>query len=195
MSITGMITVRVTRMLMIGLGLLMGRLRRTLIGCRAARLGQTIHSINERFVTMIDHHEFHDGTLEGFWLDDSTVHVHLRTWRGERFTAVAHEIAALSATGFKVGNIIFEVIIRESVEITKQDAEDLYDLQDGLAGQEQIGRLMDDAKARGLRALEINPSYGGRCLVLAASINFLPRSTWFEQILLARSIGAGAKHR
>jgi hypothetical protein len=70
---------------------------------------------------MNSYHQFHDGSLEGLWIDDSTVHVYLRTTEKERFMAVAKGVMALTAGGFKAGNIIFEVLIRDHGEITLQD--------------------------------------------------------------------------
>ena len=135
---------------------------------------------------MTDHHEFHDGALEGFWLDGPAAHIHIRTISDERFTAVANGVAALSADGFKAGNIIFEVVTRESAEVTRQDLKDLYELGEGAAGESQRDRLMEKIHAQALRLLEINPSYGGRCLVLASSIEFVSRAAWIKQLFPCR---------
>lgn len=126
-------------------------------------------------------------------MDGPTAHIHIKTTSGERFTAVANEVAALSADGFRAGNIIFEVVTRESAEITRQDLKDLYELVEGAAGESQRDRLMEKIQAHALRSLEINPSYGGRCLVLASSIEFVSRAAWIKQLFPCRSDGQPAR--
>jgi hypothetical protein len=60
---------------------------------------------------------FHDGFFEGFWIDGTTVQVHLSTLEKERFTAVAEGVVALAANGFRAGNIVFDVVARGHEEI------------------------------------------------------------------------------
>ncbi|HWZ43513.1 MAG TPA: hypothetical protein VNW97_08540 [Candidatus Saccharimonadales bacterium] len=121
---------------------------------------------------MKNHDQFHDGVLEGLWIDGTIVHVFLSTLKKERFTAVAEGVVALAANGFRAGNIIFEVLTRGHEEIVSSDIAELYDLQDGPQGENQGMKLLEKAQHEGLTLLEINPSYGGTCLVLAHSINF-----------------------
>jgi hypothetical protein len=63
--------------------------------------------------------QFHDGFLEGFWIDGTTVHVYLNTLEKERFTAVG--VAAMDANGFRAGNVIFDVVVRDRDEIVLGD--------------------------------------------------------------------------
>ena len=131
---------------------------------------------------MKNHDQFHDGVLEGLWIDGAIVHVFLSTSKKERFIAVAEGVVALAANGFKAGNIIFEVLTRGHEEIVIRDIAELYDLQNGLQGEGQGMKLLGKAQQEGLTLLEINPSYGGTCLVLAHSINFFERN---EKIITA----------
>src|SRR5258708_1233543 len=108
---------------------------------------------------MKNYSQFHDGSLEGLWIDGTTVHVYLSTLNKERFTAVADGVVALAASGFRKGNLIFEVVTRHHEEIVFRDIADLYDLQDGPAGQSQGMQLLGKAQQEGLVLLEINPSY------------------------------------
>jgi hypothetical protein len=130
---------------------------------------------------MKNHDQFHDGVLEGLWIDGTIVHVFLSSLKKERFTAVAEGVVALSANGFRAGNIIFEVLTRGHEEIVSSDIVELYDLQDGPQGEGQGMKLLEKAQQEGLTLLEINPSYGGTCLVLAHSINLLERNEWLAQ--------------
>ena len=84
---------------------------------------------------MSDHHNFHDGVLEGVWVDDSTVYVFLSTFSEERFTAVADGVVALTVTNFKKGNLIFEAVTRGHEELTADDIASLYDLRKGKEGE------------------------------------------------------------
>jgi hypothetical protein len=52
---------------------------------------------------MKTYHEFHDGLLEGLWIDDKRVHVFLATTDKERFTIVAEGLAGLNLDGLQKG--------------------------------------------------------------------------------------------
>jgi len=117
--------------------------------------------------------QFHDGFFEGFWIDGSRVHIYLSTSRKERFTALAEGVAALSAEGFRAGNIIFDVVTRDHDEITAEDICSLYDVAEGSVGEKQRLQLLDRARKESFVLLGISPSYGAGCLVLARSITFV----------------------
>jgi len=128
--------------------------------------------------------QFHDGDLEGLWIDGTTVHVYLRTLEKERFTAVAEGVVALGASGFRAGNLIFEVVTRDRDEIDFRDIAELYDLRDGPAGEGQGMQLLGKARQEGLTLLAIDPSYGATCLVLARSVDLLDRNEWLARYLM-----------
>jgi hypothetical protein len=132
-------------------------------------------------------HEFHDGAFEGLWIDGKTAHLFLATEQRERYVIVAEEVAALTIEGVKAGNIVFDVLEREPGEITPQDIQILFELQDGPAGTTQSANLLEKARLQHWRILEINPSYGAICLVLAGSLKILPRKDWLGIYTLSSS--------
>jgi hypothetical protein len=138
---------------------------------------------------MVNHHEFHDGSFDGLWVNGTSVHVFLSTVRGEGFVALATGVKALAAGGFRPGNIIFEVLTREHMEVTAQDIAELYDLAQGPGRAGQCERLLSDVNRLSLKVLEINPSYGGMCLALADSIDLIPRDDWKERFLTSHPAG------
>jgi hypothetical protein len=101
---------------------------------------------------------FHDGRFDGFWIAaNEVVHLFLRTQDGERFTLILRGIERLRLDEIKEGNIILDLVFRDADSLTKSDIEELYDVD---ADSPQIVGLLKKARERGLRALEINPSYG-----------------------------------
>ena len=104
---------------------------------------------------MNDYGNFHDGVLEGVWVDDSTAYVFLSTLMKERFAVVADGIVALTVTNFKKGNLIFEVVARGHEELTMDDIAALYDLREGKEGEEQAAKLLAKARQERLSILDI----------------------------------------
>jgi hypothetical protein len=131
--------------------------------------------------------EFHDGWFEGLWIDGKTAHVFLATDGGERFTVVAEGVAALAVDGVKAGNILFEVLERAPEEVLPRDIQTLYSLQEGPAGETQGTNLLEEVRLQGWKILEVNPSYGASCLVLAGSLDVFRREDWLEQYVLSLS--------
>jgi hypothetical protein len=132
---------------------------------------------------MNDYGNFHDGVLEGVWVDDSTAYVFLSTFRRERFAAVANGVVALTVTNFKKGNLIFEAVTRGHEELTMDDIAALYDLREGKEGDEQAAKLLAKARQERLSILEISPSYGATCLLLAHSIEIIDQNEWSTRYL------------
>jgi hypothetical protein len=128
--------------------------------------------------------DFHDGFIDGLWVDGSTAHVYLRTVENEASTLVGTDVAALTLTDFKQGNIIFDVIVRGSDEISLDDIRWVYSLSEGAAGEDQASRLLAKALEEGLSVLEITPSYGAICMILARSFDLMTRRLWLERYLL-----------
>jgi len=129
---------------------------------------------------MKNYDQFHDGFLEGILIEDTTVYVQLSTDQKERFSAVLTGVVALTVNGLKAGNVVFEVQTREAPELTVQDVEQLYDLVEGSAGQNQAQRLLKQAQEKTLMLFEIVPSYGATCLVLARSVEIVDREKWLK---------------
>jgi len=138
-----------------------------------------------RLEQMKNYGEFHDGSFEGLWIDGKTAHVFLATEGRERFTVVAEGVAALAVEGVKAGNILFEVLERGPEEVLPQDIQTLYELQEGSAGETQGANLLEKAHLQGWKILEVNPSYGASCLVLASSLDVLRREDWLGRYVLS----------
>jgi len=135
---------------------------------------------------MKDLGDFHDGCLEGFWVDDPAVHIFLKissekTDGAERFAIVADAVEALGASDFRKGHIILDVRTKTHDELTSEDIRSLYDVREGDAGQQQCGKLLQKAQERKLAALEITPSYGASFIILARSFELLDREKWSEK--------------
>src|SRR5205807_1093863 len=82
--------------------------------------------------SMNNYTEYHDGFFDGLWIqDEGTLQVYLRTSGKKRNTVALTGVVMLKVTGFKAGNIIFEVLTRDHNEITLQDIAELYDLPAG----------------------------------------------------------------
>src|SRR5271167_1382443 len=120
---------------------------------------------------MKNYGQFHDGSLDGLLIAQDSVQVFLSTEEKQPHRLLVGGVAALSANGFKAGNIIFEVLTRQEEELTAQDMTKSYGLSDNAGGQEQAKKLLLDAQKRRLVVLEINPSYGATCIILAASVD------------------------
>jgi hypothetical protein len=121
---------------------------------------------------MHNFHEFHDGWFDGLRIDESHVQVYLRTASKVKFIAAAKNVLALSAGGLKQGNIVFEVVTRDHNEITLEDIVELYDLQRSDPLPQAI-KLLEQTRSQTPMVLEVNPSYGGSCLILASSVELI----------------------
>jgi hypothetical protein len=132
---------------------------------------------------MKTYHEFHDGLFEGLWIDDKRVHLFLRTTDKKPFTMVADGLTGLNVDGFKTGNIIFDVITKTHEEWTEDDVADLPELH--MRDSSKANVPLERARQQKLMFLEIAPSYGGSCLILAQSFDLLSRSDWLERNFLA----------
>ena len=85
----------------------------------------------------------------------------------------------MGADGLKTGNIIFDVSIRTHEELNERDVAALPDLQ--MIDPAKVNVPLGKAHQQKLMILEINPSYGGSCLVLARSFELLSRKEWLER--------------
>lgn len=134
---------------------------------------------------MKNYSEFHDGYLEGLWIpENGTVHVFLRTdVEEEQITVVLKGVVMLRAGEFREGNIIVEVLVRDHEEVTLQDIGRLYELAPGHRAEDWEHQLLNRANEERMIILEINPSYGASCLVLAHTVEFMKRKEWIQGIL------------
>jgi len=133
---------------------------------------------------MTNYGQFHDGSFEGLWIDGKIAHLFLATEDLQRFVIVAEGVSALAANGFKAGNILFEVLTRSAAEVTLRDIHSLYELQAGSSGEIQGANLLKNIHLEKQEILEVNPSYGASCIVLADSYDLLRRGEWVERYVV-----------
>src|SRR5271168_3995358 len=109
---------------------------------------------------------FHDGFLDGLLINGTTVRVFLSTSDREEFILELHGVSSLKADGLRQGNIIFELLERGGDDLTLGDMIHLFDFNNEADAQ----RKLESARGSNLVALEINPSYGASCTILAESM-------------------------
>jgi hypothetical protein len=120
---------------------------------------------------MAEFGQFHDGFLDGLLTEDDAVQFYLSTQERERFVIEASGVVALRVDGFQKGNIIFDVLVRKGEDITIHDVTSLM----GFIDEAKAVAKLEEARKH-LVVLEINPSYGASCIILAESVELLHRS-------------------
>jgi hypothetical protein len=128
--------------------------------------------------------EFHDGFFDGLLLEKETAHIFLSTKDKEMFVLEVLDVVALSASDIKAGNIIFEVLTRHGAELTLEDIIAVEGPFPEISQQDFAQKGLAQALKDELILLEINPSYGATCLVLARSVQFRNRQEWIRRHLL-----------
>jgi hypothetical protein len=119
--------------------------------------------------------KFHDGFVDGFLIREPQVIIFIRTEGDEAFALIADDVTRMRVDSFLQGNIIFDIVMRHGNELTRSDV-DVY----GFAADPNGERLANDKLER-LRmedrvVLEINPSYGCECFLIAQAVTLIPRS-------------------
>jgi hypothetical protein len=128
--------------------------------------------------------QFHDGSFDGLLIEDKTVYLFVSTYEKEQYVLTAAGVRALAANDLQTGNIVLDVQMQNSSEITLQDVMDVYRYQ--AVGDEQHAKnSLEKAQREKLVLVSVNPSYGATCLVLAESVELLKRQKWVEQVLLS----------
>jgi hypothetical protein len=79
---------------------------------------------------------------------------------------------------FKEGNIIYDVVVREGDELTRRDIVQLY----GFTEEAKAELKLQKVKLDGLVVMEISPSYGASCLILAGSVALINRQEWKDRL-------------
>jgi hypothetical protein len=118
---------------------------------------------------------FHDGFLDGLLIQDATVHVFLSTDDKQGFILKVCGVLSLKADGFRQGNIIYDVLVRDGDELTLHDIMTFFEFKD----ETNALKKLDEAHSKNLLVVEINPSYGANCIILAESVELLPRDQVF----------------
>lgn len=115
--------------------------------------------------------QFHDGYFDGLLVQGSGVRVFLRTDGGQEFVLEVSGVLRLRVDGFREGNIILDILIRNNEDITIQEIIDFY----GFKEEANALTKLEELRRKNLVVLEINPSFGASCIVLAESVELLPR--------------------
>jgi hypothetical protein len=103
---------------------------------------------------------FHDGHFDGLRIGQSkSVDLYLRTQDGKSFNLVLQDVDALTLTEVKAGHILFDLVLRNTEQLTCSDMAEL----DGVdVDASQAKDLLNQKRALGLQLLEINASYGAQ---------------------------------
>ena len=107
---------------------------------------------------MISYTEFHDGWLEGLWLDRDILHVFLSTEQNAHFVLLLRDVVALTAGTFSKQNIIFEVQLKDHQEVTLQDVRDVYEIQPVQGHEDREANLLGKIHTEKLVYLLIDPA-------------------------------------
>jgi hypothetical protein len=112
---------------------------------------------------------FHDGYFDGVWIGpNKLVKFFLRTVNEQSFVLMLEGVQSLVLTDIRQGNIILDLVIRNSAEITPSDIKELHGVG---PDKPQAASLLKTAMEQDLQVLEINPSYGANGLVLFQNWN------------------------
>jgi hypothetical protein len=125
--------------------------------------------------------QFHDGFLDGLLIQGANVHVFLCTDNREEFALELRGVLSLKADGFRKGNIIFDVLVRDGEDLTFHDIMNFFEFKDEVKALQRL----EETRRKNLVVLEINPSYGASCIILAESVELLPRNEMMKRISLA----------
>jgi hypothetical protein len=111
------------------------------------------------------------GFFDGLWTSENkSAYLFLRTDTGGRSTLVLKDVERIEVSNFKGGNIILDVVFIDSGELTVEHIQQLYKFSD--SGKAQ--HFLKEVQERGLRVLEVNPSYGADCTPLFRTAEILP---------------------
>jgi hypothetical protein len=127
--------------------------------------------------------QFHDGSLDGLLTSNSSVHLFLSTEDRKSFVLEVEGVLSLKADGFREGSSIFDVLVREGDEVKSEDVFQLY----GFADKEKARAKFQSLREGKPIVVEVNPSYGAACLILAASVELISRDEWLDRLLASRS--------
>jgi hypothetical protein len=133
---------------------------------------------------MISYPQFHDGQLEGLWLDGDRLHVFLSTEEKTHFVLTLVGVTELTAGDFSKQNVIFGIQIKDHNEVTLQDVRDMYAINPILGDESRESTLLGNIQEKELVYLIVDPSCGANCLALAKSAELYPRHRWIERFLL-----------
>src|ERR1700719_1493441 len=98
----------------------------------------------------------------------------LTTTDNKRFTVALEGVRALHLWNIREGNIVFDLILIDTDQLTEGHIESAYELSN-IARDRQMATLLASARQEGLRMLEMTTSYGAEGVVLFKSIELSER--------------------
>jgi hypothetical protein len=104
--------------------------------------------------------DFHDGAVDGLFVSSKTARIFLRTYTGERFTLFLQEVERLHAENFRQGNIVFSVDFFRPEQLSREFIFEVYESSEPYKQNFVMENWVQEAKQKGLVALEISTSYG-----------------------------------
>ena len=118
--------------------------------------------------------KFHDGFVDGFLIREPQVFIFIRTEGNEAFALVADDVTRMRVDSLLQGNIIFDIVMRQGQELTRSDV-DVYGFAAGSNGEKLATDTLERLRMENRIALEINPSYGCECFLIAQAVTLIPR--------------------
>jgi hypothetical protein len=119
--------------------------------------------------------KFHDGFVDGLLIRESQVIIFIRAENNEEFALVADDVTRMRVDRLLEGNIIFDIVMRRGSELTRSDM-DVYGFAASPDGEKQANDWLERLRIENRVALEINPSYGCECFLIAQAVTLIPRS-------------------
>lgn len=115
---------------------------------------------------------FHDGAVMGVrLLSANSCDIFVRTETGEDYRITLTGVACLRVTNFLLGNIIFDIAIRQGAGYSEQTLSSLYGLHSGRERDRSfLSKLMDKVRLEEPRLVEINSSIGCELTALCDQI-------------------------
>ncbi len=119
--------------------------------------------------------KFHDGFVDGFFIREPQVIVFIRTDDNEAFALVVDGVTRMRVDSLREGNIIFDIVISRGEDLTRSDV-DIYGFAANADGERRATEKLQKLRTENQLALEINPSYGCECFLIAEAVTLVRRS-------------------
>jgi hypothetical protein len=133
--------------------------------------------------------EFHDGTFNGLLIERNAAHFFLETWQHEKFILTARQMSALRLNDVREGNIIFDLEVFDSGEISVSDVLEAHHIQDA----SQAEAMLKKCREQNWLLIRINPSYGANLIAIASYVEVRSQEHDFQMSHLLR--GDDASYR
>jgi hypothetical protein len=120
---------------------------------------------------------FHDGFFDGVRISaEGTVHLFIRTADNKQFEIVLGGVKALKLSNIREGNIILDVGLVDTDQLTASHIASVYEISD-VGKDAQITNLLTSARRSSLKMLQLRSSYGAEGVVLCRSADLTEPTT------------------